>query len=349
MANFRMLSRPFSHLFAGKLSSSAVSWGHPTSNPVKIHPIDEIQIWEALFQRLEKPHLVQSAAYGEAKKLTEALHVRRLLIEQNGDPLAICQVLEKQVLGANVGSRIYRGPMFLDPKPSTETVRNVLTALRNHWRNLKGGLLLIAPALEPSTENEEILSALGFRKRGKVGWRSAIVSLDQDEQSLRKQLKSNWRNQLSSSERAGLRLNVSSSKETLEWMLKRHSEHVASKKFDFDAPSIEFLRAYHNHKQDDLLVFQAILGNEPVGGIIVIKFGQTAEYFVGWTGDAGRRSNAGNFLLWHSLVEMKKQHCRRFDVGGIHEPNGTTADGYVHFKQGMQGTEYSLIEEWRCF
>ncbi len=53
------------------------------------------------------------------------------------------------------------------------------------------------------------------------------------------------------------------------------------------------------------------------------------------TDDAARRAAAGNFLMWNSVVEMKRVECRALDLGGF-----SVADRYGQFKRGMRGDEY---------
>lgn len=307
----------------------------------------ELLRWNALFAGLREPHLVQSAGYGEAQRVTEGWRVNRLVVELGGKEVAICQVLEKRLVGVCVLSRINRGPMFLEENPSADTVRAVYELLRCRWSYLRGGLLLIAPALRPDEEHHAMLTELGYRRRGVLGWMSSFILLDQDEESIRRHLKPSWRNHLRSAEKAGLQLDTSSSCEALEWIAARHSEHMEAGKFR--GPSAAFLRAMHCSGPDDVVVLRAVSEGEHVGGIIVVRFGQTAEYFVGWFSGSGRELNAGNFLLWNAVLEMKKRGCRQFDLGGLLLAGGTRSDAYVHFKRGMRGTEYSLIEEWLAF
>lgn len=305
--------------------------------------------WESLFSAVEHPQLVQTWAYGEA--VQRAVHyrsrrrvsdaggwkARRYVVEREGQPVAILQLLDKSLAGARFLSRLNRGPLFLSPQPDPAVVRDVYATLRAHWR-LPRGALVLAPALPKTEENHRLLSGLGFRDRGKGGWRAAWIDLRLDEDDLRANLASTWRNRLKKSERSGLSLKISSAADDLEWMLARHVDTMTAK--GFRGHSTELLRCHYEATPRDFHVFQGLLDGVPVGGMLVCCFGNTAEYYVGWFGESGRRANVGNYLYWQITLDMKRRGYRYFDLGGYFSDQQ-----YGHFKQGMRGTEYMLLDE----
>lgn len=71
-----------------------------------VRPARGADEWSALYAAVERPHMMQSWAYGEAKRAaggrsraSHGLTVSRLIFERAGEPVAICQVLEKRVAG----------------------------------------------------------------------------------------------------------------------------------------------------------------------------------------------------------------------------------------------------------
>lgn len=302
--------------------------------------VQDAEEWAALFLRIERPHMVQSWAYGQAKEATGGWSARRLVIERDSEPVAICQVLDKKLVGIRVASRINRGPLLLGFEDSDVT--RIYSALRSGWRYFTGGVLLIAPALSSDEKNIQSMKKAGFRPRDGEGWCSAYIDLRIDSVQLRKNLASNWRGHLSRSERSGLTLRMSSELADVDWILARHVESMREK--NFSGPSAELLNGLYQAAPDDFIVFQACQGEQPVGGLIVYRFGHTAEYYVGWYGPEGRKVNAGNYLVWNAVVEMQRRGCRYFDLGGY-----SSEAKYGHFKQQMNGTEYKLINEWMVF
>src|SRR4051812_2044197 len=84
---------------------------HRVAGAVCVRPVASKDEWQASFQRVERPHLTQSWSYGEAKRAS-GWHPTRLVLADGDRPLALCQVLERRVLGMPVLHRINRGPLF---------------------------------------------------------------------------------------------------------------------------------------------------------------------------------------------------------------------------------------------
>ena len=127
-----------------------------------------------------------------------------------------------------------------------------------------------------------------------------------------------------------------------EWMLARHRDNMAAKGFSAVDPAM--LRALRAAAPATVTVFRMMLGEVPVAGMSVVSFGTTCEYHIGWFGPEGRKLNAGNFLMWAVLREMKRRGLASFDVGGL-----KPGDGYTRFKQTMKPVEYELCGEWMSF
>ena len=311
------------------------------TNGCSVSLVADAAEWDALFSRVEHPHMTQSWAYGEAKQQAGGWRTRRLVFERGGEPVAICQLFDKSLAGLRCASRLNRGPLFLDPAPRDDVVRGVYGALASR-RGRGCEVLVLAPALPPGPENCRLLSELGFRDRHKDGWRAALVDLSLGEEQLRKNLKSKWRTHLNQAERSGLTVSVSQSPEDVEWMIDRHVENMREKHFDGPAPAL--VRALYRAAPDDFLVLRARRAGETVGGASVYRFGGTAEGYVAWFGAEGRKVNVGNFLYWHSMLELRRRGCRWFDLGGFRGD-----EGYGRFKLGVRGQQYDLLHEWLAF
>lgn len=309
--------------------------------PLRVVGIAGAAEWDRLLDRAPLTQLVQGFAYGEAKA-AKGLHVRRVVLMDGDAPVALCQVLERRVLGLRIVTRINRGPLLLDHAPSRDTVLAVYRTIRHHWGRWWGGPLTIAPGLLDTADNRELLREAGFRLRKPVGWWSARIDLTQPEHAIRAGLSSGFRNRIKAAERSGLTLHVASDAVTIDWMIDRHVANMEDKRFT--AVDAIFLGALAAEAPEDVVVFQALIDGAPVAGMSVVRFGRVAEYHVGWFGPEARPVNAGNFLMWSILMEMKARGCALFDVGGLFEGHG-----YTQFKRGMRGAEYQLVGEWVAF
>ena len=289
---------------------------------------------------MEKPHVTQSWALGEVKK-TQKWKVVRLVFYENHEPIALCQILRKTLVGIPVVSRINRGPAFRVGLSEDKKWR-ILSEIRRRFRYFLGGILFIAPTISLQQSCVKTLRELGFIQRRGDRWHSSIIDLHLDQEEIRKRLKSKWRNQLNTSEKAEISLSISSSQEFPERLINKHDEHMRSGRFAGLNESA--LRIIQRGRPEDFVVLRASIKNELIAGIIILKHGLNAEYLVGWFGQESRKLNAGNFLLWNGLIEMKRRGCHWFDLGGF-----SISERYGHFKLGMGGDQYELIGEWLCF
>lgn len=297
--------------------------------------------WERLFARATSPHFPQSWCYGEGKR-SQGWAIERLAFEGGDGAVAICQVLVRRIIGIPVVARINRGPLFLERAPSDGLQMAAFRALRQRWRFGRRGLLLIAPALAASETGVALLRGAGFHQRRAGGWGSSLIDLQPSLEAIRAALSSKWRNHLNGALKAGIEVRVRRDHPAHEWMLERHSANMAVK--GFAGPNVDFARHMIAANPADFWVFQALIGGEPVCGMLVARFGSHAEDFLTWNGGVGRRLNAHHLLLWQVMVEMRAAGCRALDLGGY-----TTTEKYGAFKRGMKGVEYRLAGEWFAY
>lgn len=308
---------------------------------LEIIEITEAALWGRLLATADHPQMTQSFAYGAAKA-AKGWRVVRAALYQGDVPVAICQVLERRVLGLRLVSRINRGPQMLDANASDDRILAVYRAIKRRWGRWYSGPLSIAPGLMLSNENAALLRKAGYFCRRPKGWWSGRIDLDRPEDAIRAGFASTFRNRLRAALESGVALRVASDTASVDWMIERHTENMQDK--GFSSVDAIFLRKLHEDAPDDFIVFQALVDGQPVAGMSVIRFGDIAEYHTGWFGPDGRKVNAGNFLMWSIMAEMKARGCTAFDVGGLFEGHG-----YTQFKRGMRPAEYRLVGEWVAF
>ncbi|RAU23602.1 hypothetical protein CU669_00400 [Paramagnetospirillum kuznetsovii] len=290
--------------------------------------------WEDLFAQAGWSTLVQSWAYGEAKRAVEGWRPRRAVVSWAGQPVALAQVLEKRMGGLVRVGRLNRGPVWLREMSVADKLV-VIDALRKRWRWFNLGALSLAPELPEGT------LVPGFRRRGGDPWCSAWIDLSQGPEALRKRLDGKWRNMLNAAEKSSLL--VEASPDYRPWMLARYCELLEDKGFGATPPALIEALAAHAHRPDDMLVLKASSGHDPVAGILLARHGNAATYLIGWNGDAGRKLKANNRLLWEAVVELPRRGVRWLDLGGIDDK---LTPGIAAFKRGMNGEEYRLAGEF---
>lgn len=305
-----------------------------SADTVTVVPIVDRASWDALMARAAVPHLPQSYGYGEGKR-AKGWRVERVTFQRGGHSLAIATVLVRRLFGIRVLARINRGPILLDASLSTQDVTAIYATMRQHWR----GPLLIAPALPHGPASTSILQDAGFRLRHEKGWMSGRIDLNRSHDQIWSGFAPSFRNRVRQAEKATPGLRIATDDISYEWLLDRHVENMRDKGFSAADPVL--LRAMRSSQPEDVLVFQMIHDGQAVAGMSVVRFGDCAEYHVGWFGPEGRRLNAGNFLMWEIIKELQRRGVREFDVGGMRP-----GDGYTRFKRTMNPIEYRLAGEW---
>ncbi len=291
--------------------------------------------WEAVFSLAGRSALVQSWAYGEAKRVMEGWTPRRAVVGKDGEPVALAQVLEKRIGGLVRVGRLNRGPVWLGDPPTADKLA-VIESLRAPWRLWRLAALSLAPELPEGT------APPGLWRRKADSWGSAWLDLGLGEEVLRKRLDGKWRNMLNAAERA--RLTVEASPALLPWLLDRYRGLLAEKGFGATPPALVETLAVHAWRPDDLLVLRAVTEeSEAVAGILLARHGTSATYLIGWNGDEGRKRKANNLLLWRAVVELRRRGVGWLDLGGIDE---RLTPGIAAFKRGMNGEDYRLAGEF---
>lgn len=290
-----------------------------------------LQLWNELYARAIRPHLLQSGIYQRAKQAEKSRKEQYGILWTGKDPIAIF-VATRVTWGV---WRINRGPLFLE-KPTDNTVRSVLRCLRRAFR---GRVLSIAPNLVASASNWLALAGEGYRARSVRPTTTAWLDLRQGETTLRAKLASKWRNALSYAERAGLVSEVSESADTCEWLWEKQKEAMEAK--NFVGVSETMLRALQ--KQKALTIVRARSNGVLIAAIAVALHSPGATYLIGWNGAEGRSLKANQFLLWNAALWLSARGITDFDLGGIDEE---ALPGISEFKLGTGGERVQLVGEY---
>lgn len=310
-------------------------------SPVALRVVTDRQRWDELTAQAPQPHLPQSFAYGAGKTAT-GWPATRIEFVRDGRTVAFATVLQVKRLGITLLNRVNRGPVFLDAAPDDETIVSVYRALRRHHGHFWQGPLLIAPALPRGADAARLLRKAGYRLRHERSWTSGRLDLTRSEDEIWRGLGSTFRNRVRNAEKSEATLDVATGGVAYEWMLARHHDNMAAK--GFSAVDSAMLSALRAAAPETVVVFRMMVGDAPVAGMSVVSFGTHCEYHIGWFGPEGRKLNAGNFLMWAVLREMKRRGQATFDVGGL-----KPGDGYTQFKQTMKPVPYELCGEWMSF
>ena len=301
--------------------------------------------WKQWMVLAGQSNLLQSWSYGEAKSRSSRWRVKHGVFFSNNKPIAIVQVLQKSFAGIFMVSRINRGPLFL-MQPSLKELYSIWKKLAALGCICRGKILSVAPEMPLSGESFNVITNLGFKRLSIRTWESVMIDLNLKKDVLRNRLDGKWRNMLTFSEKTGLKIQISNSREFIDWIIDRYQELMANK--DFSGTPVNLIRILHQRSCEKfgLVVLRAEYEGELVAGICLAQHGATATYLIGWNGQLGRKLKANQFLLWQAILLLKRSGFAWFDLGGISEEH---TPGIAAFKLGLNGDQYELIGEYFKF
>lgn len=300
-------------------------------------PCSDREAWDRLLARAAFAHFPQDWAYAEGKVAGGKWSIRRFVIRLGEVDRALVTVLEYRVLGITVLSRVNRGPLFLGTEPSEQELTEVLRLLR---RSCRGLLMFAAPSIAEDGIADRVMPRAGFLRWQKAGWSSGRIDISRPEETIFAGFASAFRNRVRVGLRSAAEVRASVDREAYEWLLERHVENMRDKAFTAFSPTqLQALRAAA--MPGNVTVYRVFIDERPVAGMSVVRFGDTAEYHIGWFGPDGRAVNAGNLLMWRIIQELRLLGVKSFDVGGMRP-----GDGYTRFKQGMRPQPYTLSGDW---
>ena len=300
---------------------------------------DPTTIRKETFQKVNKTNLLQSYAYGLAMQHLNHQKPRYGLIEIDGKQAGFIQALENKALNGLLQAVILdRGPLWFDGYGDFEHFEAFLNAVRDHYPKRLGRAIRFIPEIEPTEQAEETLKKQGFKKKSEE-YQTLMIDLAQTPETLRENLKKNWRGSLKKAEKADLKIDWDNQGLHLSWLMKAYDSDKKTK--GYDGPSVELLETLAKYfvPENGLLIGRALYEERPVGAILIFCHGRGATYQIGWSSHEGRKYGAHNKLLWDAILLLKARGLTAFDLGGV---NDTEAQNVKKFKEGMGGTLLSL-------
>ncbi len=326
LTNFPSVKNKPKGILGGKRNDLAIYW-----NGVNVGE------WNAWFETIPRSSIEQSWGYGEAFVGMTAYVPAHGVVYRGAKSLAIVQVVECNLLGLFRIAKIIRGPLFLDDV-SEDDKKTVLWLIRSRYSLLRRDFLVWTPELEANSTADRLISEIGLKKII-TGYSSIWLDLGKDKDFLRRNLHQKWRNQLKNAEKQGVKISLDYGGEALEWLLTRYETHRRSHRLRVPRTPFVYAISFAMRNKQATLVFTAYFESKPIAAILIFQHGQTATYFVAWSGDEGRKRNANNLLLWYAVKELKDRKVQWLDLGGV---DGSRMPGVSRFKAGLRGRLFRL-------
>jgi len=293
--------------------------------------------WDVLLRQVGRSPLEQSWAYGEAMTCHYGQTTDRIVIRDGDEAVAILQVFHKRLMGFASIVRILRGPLFLGNP--TETLRfETYRAIHAVYSFRLWEIPLWLPETRDEPESHVLMRRIGTR-RMVTGLSSAWFDLSAHNETMHGQMTGSWRNALRAAEKSNISVTPENDPQALPDLMCDYDAFRRGKRFV--GPPGPFITAMNSvgGPVRNVIALSAKAEGKRIAGIVLIRHGVSATYYVSWTGDEGRRRRAHNLLLWHGIRELRDTGTKWLDLGGL---NTDKAAGIARFKLGLRPEIFTL-------
>ncbi len=292
-----------------------------------------IDQWESKFSTITRSNILQSYTYARARCPIAKQRARWGLIQIDGRDAGLVQIFEVGFLGLHA-LMLDRGPLWFDGFGNAMHVKRFFEEFNRQFPKRFGRKRRILPEIEDGPSAQKMITQWGFNRLPSNGYETFWVDLTQDHETLRANLKSNWRNKLNKAEKSGIEIEWDVEGTHLPWLLGIYATDKALR--DYGGPSADFLKSYVPMlaQQNNLLLGRAMKDGVPIAFSLFALHGRSATYLVGWSSEDGRETAAHQLCLWMAMMALKNRGIKELDLGGV---NDETAAGIKTFKEGVGG------------
>lgn len=303
-----------------------------------------IEEWERHYAAIPRSNILQSYIYAIAVCPLQKQKARWGLIEIDGKKAGIVQLFEAGLFWNRIHALIIdRGPLWFEGFGNAMHVKCFFDELNKQFPQRWGRKRRILPETEDGPTAQKMIAQTGLEFFGN-GYQTIWLDLAPDLETLRANLKSNWRNKLSKAERADLSIEWDETATHLAWLIDVYAADKEER--GYGGPTPDLLRRYGPliAAKGDLLIGRALKNGEPIAFVLMVRHGRSATYFAGWSSPGGREVAAHHLLLWQGVSVLKEKGISELDLGGI---NDDSAEGIKIFKEGLGGRAVRYVGHYR--
>ena len=271
-------------------------------------------------------HPLQSTLWGRARRHIDGILEHRLALYRDGLPILLARIEIREL-------PFHGGTVAWIPKgPTGIWNRQTSTSLNEQLYNM-GFQLVITDRYQ---EMEDVpLSQMSILPR--TIWIDPTIG----EEALWKNLNSQWRRHVRKSQKYGV--TIFESKETLDVNQFASMCESLSKRKGFQLAGssalIKEILGTPSEKDVESRLFVARYERDIVGGLAVIRCGESLHYFWGATDGKHSRQQVGKALQWRAIKWASEHAIIRYDLEGVDMENNPSVS---RFKYKMGGREISL-------
>jgi Acetyltransferase (GNAT) domain len=322
-------------------------------NPM-LDPVWQVEVdratpaeWSSMLDLFYDANLYQTWSYGAVRWGRKNLS--HLVLKRNGEVLGMAQLRIIRPTRLNFGMAYLRwGPLChrRGTERDTEAALCIARALREEYVCKRGLLLQILPNVFVGSPRAVLFQSAfsGFTREPRTSantYRTFLLDLTPPIEELRRNLDKKWRNQLTRSEKNGLKVTAGTATDEYRRFCRMYNQMWKRKAFETTVDVEEFGRLQEDlpeaHRMRILICEQ---DGVPVAGLVASAMGDSAIYLLGATSNTGLNSKGAYLLQWTLIQWLKENGFRSYDLGGI-DPERNP--GVYHFKSGLSGTDVSQL------
>ena len=275
-----------------------------------------------------RPHVLQSAGWGELKAVT-GWNVRRFVLDGG-----VAQVLLKPLpLGLSV-AYAPRGPLV-----APEHLGEAIAALREVLARERCASLLCDPEAPDDPAIRASLARTGVSASPVFVQprRTLLMDLSKGDEELFAAMRKKTRQYIHKAERAGV---VTEESRDIDRFMKVLS--AVGHRDRFAIRSREYFETLLSAFGDRALLMFARLGDQDAGAMLLVRIADRAwELYGGWSG-AHAEARPFYLLKWRAMLRMRQLGVRRYDMYGLADSADDPLAGVENFKLGYGGE----VVEW---
>ena len=275
-----------------------------------------------------RPHVLQSAGWGELKAVT-GWNVRRFVLDGG-----VAQVLLKPLpLGLSV-AYAPRGPLV-----APEHLGEAIAALREVLARERCASLLCDPEAPDDPAIRASLARTGVSASPVFVQprRTLLMDLSKGDEELFAAMRKKTRQYIHKAERAGV---VTEESRDIDRFMKVLS--AVGQRDRFAIRSREYFETLLSAFGDRALLMFARLGDQDAGAMLLVRIADRAwELYGGWSG-AHAEARPFYLLKWRAMLRMRQLGVRRYDMYGLADSADDSLAGVENFKLGYGGE----VVEW---
>lgn len=297
--------------------------------------------WDRALEKIPRAHVLQSWTWGEIKA-RHGWTVRRVLICENGLPLAAAQILRRPVPRTPYGVLyVPKGPAL--DMSDTQLFGRVWGELEKIARQERAIFIKADPDIRVSEPAVKLLSERGwFPSDEQIQFHNTVtLDLTRSEQEILEGMKPKWRYNIRLAEKKGVVVETVAQEDANARRVLYDMYAETSTRDGFIIRPFEYYRDVWEsmERAGEAKILMARVGNEPVAGLVLFRFGARVWYFYGASRSMHRELMPNHLLQWQAMKWAKEQGCAEYDMWGAPDTLTETAPmyGVYKFKMGFGG------------